>query len=196
MFRYKKSNKQAYIIAALIIMLCLVCLAGATLALFTSDPNDGTIGVVTTSGDVEVDIVDKEGNSLKNESLNFITSATNPEPLFEPGATFYTQEFRVQNNGNIPVNFTVSVSKDDNIDMTEFDEAFEVWIVRANDPDFANAQHITKFKGTDLMPGKSSETYCLFVKMKESATNEFQGKTYTGIGITVYAVQGNAEIKE
>ena len=196
MFRYK-SNKQAFIMTALVILLCLSCLTGATLALFTSDVSDGTIGIVTTAGDVKVDIVDAQtGDSLVGKVLQFQTTSEQKEILFEPGATFYTQEFRVQNNGNIPVNFTVSVSKDDNIDMTEFDEAFEVWIVRANDPDFANAQHITKFKGTDLMPGKSSETYCLFVKMKESATNEFQGKTYTGIGITVYAVQGNAEIKE
>lgn len=196
MFRYKKSNKQAYIIAALIIMLCLVCLAGATLALFISDPNDGTIGVVTTSGYVDIDIVDKEGGSLKGESLDFITSENNPEPYFEPGATFYTQEFRVKNNGNIPVNFTLSISKDDSIDMTEFDKAFDVWIVRADDPDFKNAEHITSFKELELMPDDSSDAYCLVVKMKETATNEFQGKIYTGIGITVYAVQGNAEIKE
>ena len=120
MFRYK-SNKQAFIIAALVILLCLACLTGATLALFTSDLNDGTIGIVATSGDVEIDIVDTSGATLQNRALDFITSSDDKEPLFEPGATFYTQEFQVKNTGDIPVNFSLSVSKDDKIDMKEFD---------------------------------------------------------------------------
>lgn len=192
MFRYK-SHKQAFIMTALVILLCLVCLTGATLALFTSDPNDGTIGIVTTSGDVAIDIVDTEGATLQNKALGFITSSADKEPLFEPGATFYTQEFQVMNRGDIPVNFSLSVSKDDKIDMKEVDEAFEVWIVHADDEDFKNAERITSFKGR-LEVGKSSEKYRLVIKMKESVGNEFQGKTYTGIGVTVYAVQGNAQL--
>lgn len=190
MFRYKKSNKQAFIFAALIILVCLACLSGATFALFT-DSNDGTIGVVTTSGSVEIDIVDTSGATLQGRSLEFVTLTD--DYLFEPGATFYTQGFQVKNAGNIPVNFTLSVSKDDRIDMTEFDEAFEVWIVRVDDENFADAERITNFKGR-LEVGQNSETYCLFIKMKETAGNEFQGKTYTGIGVTVYAVQGNGPI--
>ena len=74
MFRYK-SHKQAFIMTALVILLCLVCLTGATLALFTSDPNDGTIGIITTSGDVEIDIVDTSGATLQNRALDFITAS-------------------------------------------------------------------------------------------------------------------------
>ena len=192
MFRYK-SHKQAFIMTALVILLCLVCLTGATLALFTSNLNDGTIGIVTTSGDVEIDIVDTEGATLQSKALGFITSSADKEPLFEPGATFYTQEFQVMNRGDIPVNFSLSVSKDDKIDMKEFDKAFEVWIVRADDEDFKNAERITNFQGR-LEVGESSEKYRLVIKMKESVGNEFQGKTYTGIGVTVYAVQGNAQL--
>ena len=192
MFRYK-TNKQAFIIAALLVLLCLMSLTGATLALFTNDLNDGTIGIVTTSGNVEIDIVDTAGKTLQNSSLAFVT--TTDEPLFEPGATFYTQEFCVKNNGNIPVNFTLSVSKDDKIDMTEFDKAFELWIVQKGD-DLQNAKHITEFKVEGLAPGKTSVNYRLLIKMKETVGNEFQGKTYTGIGVTVYAVQGNVSIKE
>ena len=113
--------------------------------------------------------------------------------LFEPGATFYTQGFKIKNTGSIPVNFSLSVSKDDKIDMAEFNKAFELWIVRDCD-DFATAEKLTNFKVEDLAPDASSETYYLFIKMKESAGNEFQGKIYTGIGVTVYAVQGNAPL--
>ena len=92
----------------------------------------------------------------QNKALDFITSSADKEPLFEPGATFYTQEFQVTNKGDIPVNFSLSVSKDDKINMEEFDEAFEIWIVRASEEDFKNAERITNFKGR-LEVGESSE---------------------------------------
>ena len=181
---------------ALVILLCLVCLTGATLALFTSDPNDGTIGIITTSGDVVIDIVDTSGVTLQNRALAFMTTSgetDSDDVLFEPGATFYTQGFQVKNTGDIPVNFCLSVSKDDKIDMEEFDKAFELWIVKEGE-DFSGAKKITNFKVDGLPAGESSDTYYLFIKMKESVGNEFQGKTYTGIGVTVYAVQGNAQL--
>ncbi len=195
MFRYK-SNKQAFIIAALVILLCLVCLAGATLALFTSDLNDGTIGIVTTTGDVKIDIVDDvTGETLVGKTLEIQSSAERPEIWFEPGATYHTQGFKLENKGDIPVKFSLSVSEDEEIDMTEFHEAFEVWIsVDRNDPTVGDP--LKNFTGY-LDAKTSSETvYYLFIKMKESAGNEFQGKNYTGIGVTVYAVQANAQIKE
>ena len=195
MFRYK-SHKQAFIMTALVILLCLACLTGATLALFTSDLNDGTIGIITTSGDVEIDIVDTAGVTLQDRALAFMTTsgATSSENvLFEPGSVFYTQGFKITNKGNIPVNLSLSVSKDDRIDMEEFDKAFELWIVKEGD-DFSTAERLTEFKVNGLAAGKSSETYFLFIKMKETVGNEFQGKTYTGIGVTVYAVQGNAKL--
>ena len=194
MLRYK-SNKQAFIMTALVILLCLVCLTGATLALFTSDPNDGTIGIITTSGDVEIDIVDTSGVTLQNRALAFMTTSgatDSNDILFEPGACFCTQGFQVKNTGNIPVNFRLSVSKDDQIDMEEFDKAFELWIVKDGD-NFSTAKKLPEFKVDCLVAGESSEIYYLFIKMKESAGNEFQGKTYTGIGVTVYAVQSNAK---
>lgn len=196
MFRYK-TKKQAFIIAALIILICLVCLTGATLALFTSDINDGTIGIITTAADLNVDIVDTAGETLQGKALTFVTTAgaaDSSKVLFEPGAVFYTQGFKVKNEGNVPVNFKLSVSKDDRIDQNEFDSAFDVWIVKEGD-DMSTAQKLTEFKGR-IEVGKDSETYYLFIKMKETVGNEFQGKTYTGIGVTVYAVQGNVDIKE
>jgi hypothetical protein len=196
MFHYK-THKQEFIMTALVILLFLGCFVGVTLTLFKSDlldGNDGTIGIITTSGSVEIDIVDLSGKTLQNKALALMTSsgATDSEKvLFEPGATFYTQGFKIKNTGDIPVNFSLSVSKDDKIDMEECDKAFELWIVKEGD-DFRNAKKLTEFKVNGLAAGESSDTYYLFIKMQETAGNEFQGKTYTGIGVTVYAVQSNA----
>lgn len=192
-----QSNKRAFMIAVLIILLCLVCLTGSTLALFTSDIKDGTIGIITTSGSVKVDIVDttSEQNSLENKYLHFYTSSDKKKILFEPGETFYTQGFKIKNLGNVPINFRLSVSEDESIDMAAFYEAFEVWIsTNKNDP--TGAEKLTQFVGWLEAGAETADTYYLYIKMKESADNEFQGKTYAGIGITVYAVQGNVEIKE
>lgn len=194
MFRYQ-SNKQAFVIAVCVILLCLICLTGATLALFTSNPDDGTIGVITTAGVVRVDIVEatNEETSLVGQVLQILTSSGNRDILFEPGAVFFTQGFKVKNTGNVPINFSLGVSKDVNIDQEAFDEAFELWI--STTPNIDSAERLDQFKGR-LEVGQSSDTYYLFIKMRETAGNEFQGKTYSGIGITVYAVQGNVEIKE
>lgn len=187
--RYK-TNKQAIIIAALVILLCLVCLTGATLALFTSDLEDGTIGIVTTAGDIKVDITDAvTGESLVGKTLSF----EGENVLFEPGATFFTGGFKVSNVGDIPVNFRLYISDDDQIDMDEFNKAFEVWIAtEPGRPD--GGEKLTDFVGRLEVGQSSEETYYLFIKMKETVGNEFQGKTYSGIGVTVCAVQGNVNI--
>lgn len=197
MIRYK-SNKQTLIIAVLVILLCLSCLSGATFAIFTNDLDESTIGVVATAGNMEIDIVDLYGNSLQTESLRLQVTSTSTEEeqqiYFEPGAMFYTEGFKVENKGDIPINFKVSVSKDDSIDMEMFNEAFEVWIVE-DGSDFSDGQKPSEFEVKGLPAQKSSNTYFLFIKMKETAGNQFQEKIYTGIGITVYAVQGNVEIE-
>ena len=196
MIRFK-SNKQILIMTALVIMLCLACLTGATLALFTSDPNDGTIGIITTAGDVEVDIVDTSDESLVNKTLAFMTTSgavDGDSVMFEPGLIVYTQGFEVKNEGNIPINFRLLISREGDFDREEFDKAFELWLVEATNPDFENATKITEFSGR-LERNENSTTYHLIIRMKETVGNEFQYKSYSGIGITVYATQGNVDVR-
>ena len=201
MFRYK-SKEQAIVIAALVIMLCLTCLAGATLALFTSNPDDGKIGIVTTAGKINIDIVDAEKNSLVNGTLKFVPDNPGSPILFEPGATFRTQAFYIKNNSDISIKFRVYVSNDEQMDMEEFNRGFEVW-VGTNPDDPTKGMPITEFSEVLLPHTQDTQPYYLFVHMKESAGNEFNNNNnknkpviYSGIGITVFAVQGNADIEE
>ena len=194
-----KSNKQALIIAALIILLCLSLLIGSTLALFTGNGTDGSIGIITTAGEIKLDIVDAvdETTSLIGEFLQFQTTPTRPEILFEPGATYRTQGFKVKNTGDIPVNFRLYISNDGRADMEEFAKAFDIWIT--TDPDNKDPEDLTElqqFKARLEANKISDTTYYLFVRMRENAGNFFQNKSYEGIGVTVYAVQGNVEVKE
>ena len=191
--------KKIILTSAITIVLCLALIAGATFALFTNDLNDGTIGIITSTGTVSIDIVDKNGDTLENKALSFITPSgvTQKGVIYvEPGLTFRTQGFLIENQGSVPVNFTLSFSKDSNIDEVEFYNTFQVWIAKEGD-DFSQATDITEFKVYDLKPNKSSDTYYLIIRMREDAGDAFQNKAYTGIGVTVYAVQSNAgPIKE
>ena len=176
----------------MIIFLCLTSVVGVTWALFTHS-NDGKIGINTTSGYIDMDIVDTNGDSLVDKVLEFESGVDNRETIyFEPGATFHTQGFKVVNNGNINVNYRVYISNDDSENMVEFSEAFELWICE-NPKDMSNAKKITEFEGT-LNGNDGGDIYYLVIMMKETAGNDFQGKVYSGIGITVHAVQGNVDM--
>ena len=192
MSRYKP-NKKTFIIAAMVILLCLVFITGATFALFTSTTEDGKIGINTTSGSLKVDIIDASDNptSLVGDVLDFITTSDKQEILFEPGAMYYTEGFRVKNNGTIPMNFILYISEDETV-SEDFSEAFEVWLT--NDPTSrSNMVKLQEFDG-GLAVGETSDIYYLVFRMKETAGNEFQDRAFTGVGITVCAVQGNGYI--
>ena len=190
----KVSSKKRVIVLALItILLYFSCMVGATWALFTSPAKDGTIGINVTSGKLDVDLTDENGVSLLGQTLLFSTqSGKKEEVLFEPGATFYTQGFRVRNDGDIPMNYRLFVSEDKDLDMVAFYNAFEVWIT-TSPSQTAPAVLITEFDGK-LLPYTNSEIYYLVIRMKTTANDDYQGEVYSGIGVTVYAVQGNYEM--
>ena len=54
---------------------------------------------------------------------------------------------------------------------------------------------LREFKGR-LEREQSSDVYYLVFYMKESVGNEYQDQEFTGVGITVCAVQGNVNIDD
>ena len=199
------SYKRTFIIAAMVILLCLTCLVGATLAIFTESTDPGTIAVITTAGDVDIDIVDVDDTtSLTGKKLQFMMTSEelkeDQDILFEPGAVFYTQGFRVKNNGTIPVKFNIKIS-DTIVDSdaakapelaVKFEDAFDIWITTTpsgEPPENVGALFSDKIGGKSI-----SDTYFLVIRMKESAKDEFQGKKFEQISFTVTATQQNAPI--
>lgn len=194
MFRYNV-NKKALTIAALIILLCLVSLTGATLALFTSSTDDGKIGINATSGSLKIDIIDDTENqdSLVGEVLSFVPKNGDDEILFEPGATYHTQGFRIKNDSSIPIKFIVYISNDEKVSPDFFD-AFDVWLTE--DPLLGRdgMVKIDKYDGF-LAKDQISKVLYLVFSMKEDAGNKYQNRPFNGVGITVCAVQGNGYIE-
>ncbi len=186
-------TKYTLILAAIVILLCLASLTGATLALFTSSDEDGTIGINATSGNIKLDIVaaDDPSDSLVGEALDLVIKDGSGEILFEPGMTVHTEGFRIRNDGNIPINFIAYLSKDSA--TANFIEAFDVWLT--TDPTSRTGMvKLEEFDGR-LEKEQSSDVYYLVLHMKEEVGNKYQDQPFTGVGITVCAVQGNVDIK-
>lgn len=187
--------KKTFIIAALVILLCIISITGATFALFTSNENDGKIGINATAGNLSVDIVDlsDEQNTLVGEVLKFVPKEPKENILFEPGSVYYTEGFRVKNDGDVLIRYIIYISEDETTVAADFAEAFDVWIT-TNPTSRSDMVSMQEFEGK-LYPTYESEPYYLVFRMKETADNKFQDREFTGVGITVCAVQGNVGIQ-
>lgn len=187
-------QRRSIILMLLAMLLCIVMASATTFAIFTNDLGDGKIGINVTSGTIDIDIVDVNDASIVGDALRFVAADGRPQEsiFFEPGSTYVTQGFRVKNIGSVPVNIRVFVSNDEGTDMIEFEKAFEVFIT--DTPNNLNhAQKLVSFKDS-LARNQSTPVYYLVARMKEDAGNTFKNVAYSGIGVTVYAVQGNVEI--
>lgn len=187
-------HRRAFLVMLLALVMCIVMASATTLAIFTSDLNDGKIGINASSGTIDVDIIDDASITLVGDSLDFMSADRRQRDaiFFEPGCTYITESFRITNKGSVNINFRMYISNDPGTDMLEFERAFELFITDRTD-NLNYAERITTFKAS-LAPGQTTKKYYLVARMKEEAGNAFQNAVYSGIGITVHAVQGNVEI--
>lgn len=188
----KKATKRALLTSVMALVMCVVMLVGTTFAWFTDTASTAVNKIV--AGNLDVDIVDENGNSLDGESLSFVKAgaATDAEAdiLWEPGATFFTQGFKIVNKGNLALKYKVVVSgtTGDAKLLKAIDFAF---VTDNTTPDadpvpFANEGKL--LKQNDSAPANNG-VYYLRGHMKEEAGNEYKNLTLDGISITVYATQ-------
>ncbi len=100
------------------IIVCIAMLAGTTLAWFTDTASTGLN--VVESGGLEVDIekpsnydgwTSAEGKTLLFKESNAVGSLTGSNSiLWEPGATFKAEEFRIVNNSTLALQYSMTIS--------------------------------------------------------------------------------------
>ena len=107
----KRATKRALLTSVTALVMCVVMLVGTTFAWFTDTASTGVNKI--QAGNLKVDIVDKDGTSLKNKSLSFIKAGlttdtgaeidpnATTEILWEPGCRYLTEGFRIKNAGNL-----------------------------------------------------------------------------------------------
>ena len=104
----QKSKKSALLLSFTSLLICFAMLVGSTFAWFTDTATTGVNKI--QAGNLDVDIVDKEGNSLDGQSLSFRDANGKTDILWEPGATFNLDSFKIVNKGNLAFKYKAVIS--------------------------------------------------------------------------------------
>ena len=177
----RKSTKRALLGSVVAMVLCLAMLIGATFAWFTDTASTGVNKI--QAGNLDVQLVDENGNSLEGKTLEFKKAANAAEGeavLWEPGCTYELPAVYVKNNGNLALKYKVTITGING--SAKLNDVID-WTI--NDADLS-ADH-------SLAAGATSEALTIKGHMKESAGNEYMNESIDGIAITVAATQDTVE---
>ena len=177
----RKSTKRALLGSIMAMVLCLAMLIGATFAWFTDTVSTGVNKI--QAGNLDVQLVDENGNSLEGKTLEFKKAANAAEGeavLWEPGCTYELPAVYVKNNGKLALKYKVVITGING--SAKLNDAID-WTI--NDADLS-ADH-------SLAAGATSEALTIKGHMKESAGNEYMNESIDGIAITVAATQDTVE---
>ncbi len=179
-----RATKRALISSMVTMILCVAMLIGTTFAWFTDTASTGVNKI--QAGKLDVELVDEKENPL-GESLQWVKAAgaENEAVLWEPGATYQLQGFKVKNNGNLALKYKIVVSGVQEGDA-ELLKVLDFTMKEGETSLDLNAEH-------KLAAGETSGLITLTAKMQESAGNEYQNKSVEGITITVVATQDTVE---
>ena len=177
----RKSTKRALLGSIMAMVLCLAMLVGATFAWFTDTASTGVNKI--QAGNLDVQLVDENGNSLEGKTLEFKKAANAAEGeavLWEPGCTYELPAVYVKNNGKLALKYKVTITGING--SAKLNDVID-WTI--NDADLS-ADH-------SLAAGATSEALTIKGHMKESAGNEYMNESIDGIAITVAATQDTVE---
>lgn len=182
----KKATKRALLTSITALAMCVVMLVGTTFAWFT-DTATANVNKIQ-AGNLDVDIVDASGNSLEGQTLYFRDKNNGTNILWEPGATFNLDTFKIVNKGNLAIKYEVKVTGIKG--SAKLLEVIDFSVVGGtlNGDSVAIGTLMPKDQAND-----TSAPITIQGKMKESANNDYQGLTLDGIAITVYATQNTYE---
>ena len=191
-----RSTKRALISCALAILMCAAMLIGTTFAWFTDTASTAVNRI--QSGSLKVGIIDMQGNSLEGKQLKWQAAdgREQDEILWEPGCTYFLQPFRIQNQGNLALEYKITMNgiSGDNKLLEALEFGFYYF-----SPGFGGARTLDelaeggKLDNVSQNPGLCTAPIYIFAHMKEEAGNEYQGLSIDGIGITVVAKQHTYE---
>ena len=190
-----KSKKSALLLSFTSLLLCFAMLAGSTFAWFTDTATTGVNKIQAGNLDIELQMKDNNGKwvNAEGKTLPFLVKGKIPaegtQILWEPGCTYYVPEVRVLNKGNLAVKFEyIPEALGATGKLAEvLDPVFKTFDKDGNEnPD-------VDIELEDLKPGEASPAWSFGYHMLESAGNEYQNATATGMCVTVVATQATYE---
>ena len=197
----KKATKRALLTSILAICLCLVMLIGSTFAWFTDTASTSVNSIQSGNLDVDIEMKDSNGAwvTAVGQTLSFRNKNDSTDILWEPGASFNLDSFRIVNKGNLALKYTVTISgitgdaklleaidftvkKGENADPVALEGWNGVLLPKGAAVDETSADK-------DITDVETSSVITINGKMRETAGNEYMNKTLKGIAITVNATQ-------
>ena len=178
----RKSTKRALLGSVVAMVLCLAMLVGATFAWFTDTASTGVNKI--QAGNLDVQLVDENGNSLEGKTLEFKKAANAAEGeavLWEPGCTYELPAVYVKNNGNLALKYKVTITGING--SAKLNDVID-WTI--NDADI----NLTEMQ---LKAGEEGAAFTIKGHMQESAGNDYMNESIDGIAITVVATQNTVE---
>ena len=189
----KKATKRALLTSVMALVMCVVMLVGTTFAWFTDTASTGVNKIQAGNLDIELQMKDNEGNwvNAEGKTLPFLVKGEIPaegtQILWEPGCTYYVPEVRVLNKGNLAVKFEYVPEA---LGVTgKLAEVLELVFKTPVD----NEGNDINIEPEVLKPGEASPAWSFGYHMLESAGNEYQKATATGMCVTVVATQATYE---
>ena len=188
-----KSTKRALLTSALALLMCVTMLVGATFAWFTDTASTGVNKIQAGNLNIELQMKDNNGNwvNAEGKTLPFLVNGKIPaegtQILWEPGCTYYVPEVRVVNKGNLAVKFEYV-----NELLGVTGKLAEVLEPVFKTPVDTNGEDIN-IEPEVLKPGEASPAWSFGYHMLETAGNEYQNATATGMCLTVVATQDTYE---
>ena len=184
-----KSTKRALLSSVLALVVCIAMLVGSTFAWFTDNASTAVNQIVAGNLDIVLEYQKADGSwdNAEGKTLEWVkaTGAENEAILWEPGCTYKLPALRVRNEGNLALKYTLIING-------VIGDAGLLKVI-----DFtANDQPISNFNGKLYAKGKTGDTSDAIViegHMQETAGNEYQGLTLSGISVAVFATQLNYE---
>ena len=188
----RKATKRALLTSVMALVMCVVMLVGTTFAWFTDTASTSVNKI--EAGKLDVDMVDANGDSLVGKTLSWqkADAGKSQEVLWEPGATYDLNAFRIVNKGNLALKYEITVNGVKG--SSKLLEAID-FTAKAN----GNEVKLDSLKGA-ILPGTATtatgdemigQTDLITISgtMKTGAGNEYQGLTIDGVSITVVATQ-------
>ena len=194
----RKATKRALLTSITALVMCVVMLAGTTFAWFTDTATANVNKIQAGNLDVALEMLDTAQNkwvTAEGKTLYFRDKNNETNILWEPGATFNLDTFKIVNKGNLAIKYEITVNGVTG--SNKLLKAIDFTVTKGGTSiDLANLKGVLLPVGKTAAAGEEvGETAAIVISgtMKTSAGNEYKNLTLDGISITVKAMQASYE---
>ena len=181
----KEPSKQTVIVSWISTVMCLVLIVGLAFALLKDKQNEQVPVTSVKIGEMEVDLVDAEGDSLIGKTMTWMTGEVN---RWEPGRTIYSEPFTVMNDGDLYFKYKLTLGGFQ--DSEELKEVMDFHIfaydAKKDKVNTSKAYEGVEFECKTL--GKA-DTFVIGATMKTTADNSYQGVRLKNANVILQAAQ-------